>query len=59
MRRLQELAGGPHLLPVSSAARIVNRQALPVSRQMELFNEQSPKDEGLLAQLRVRGRQAA
>ncbi|MER7338586.1 helix-turn-helix transcriptional regulator [Streptomyces sp. NPDC000075] len=33
LRRLQELAGGRHLLPVSSAARIVGRQALPASRQ--------------------------
>nr|WSW64629.1 helix-turn-helix domain-containing protein [Streptomyces sp. NBC_00998] len=33
LRRLAELAGGTHLLPVSSACRIVNRQALPVSRQ--------------------------
>lgn len=33
LRRLSELAGGAHLLPVSTAARIVNRQALPVSRQ--------------------------
>ncbi|MCX5009524.1 hypothetical protein OG765_00705 [Streptomyces sp. NBC_00555] len=32
LRRLQTLAGGSHLLPVSSAARIVNRQALPASR---------------------------
>ncbi|MFJ2598640.1 helix-turn-helix domain-containing protein [Streptomyces erythrochromogenes] len=33
LRRLADLAGGVHLLPVSSAARIVKRQALPVSRQ--------------------------
>ncbi|MGW6413009.1 helix-turn-helix domain-containing protein [Streptomyces vinaceus] len=33
LRRLTELAGGAHLLPVSSAARIVSRQALPASRQ--------------------------
>ncbi|MFF3679847.1 helix-turn-helix domain-containing protein [Streptomyces sp. NPDC002120] len=33
LRRLVDLAGGAHLLPVSSAARIVKRQALPVSRQ--------------------------
>ncbi|MFD3680072.1 helix-turn-helix domain-containing protein [Streptomyces sp. NPDC058613] len=33
LRRLRELAGGAHLLPVSTAGRIVNRQALPVSRQ--------------------------
>ncbi|MFJ4866478.1 helix-turn-helix domain-containing protein [Streptomyces sp. NPDC088748] len=33
LRQLQERAGGTHLLPVSSAARIVNRQALPASRQ--------------------------
>lgn len=33
LRRLAELAGGTHLLPVSSASRIVSRQALPVSRQ--------------------------
>ncbi|WP_327135960.1 hypothetical protein OG311_38415 (plasmid) [Streptomyces sp. NBC_01343] len=33
LRRLTELAGGTHLLPVSSAARIVSRQALPASRQ--------------------------
>ncbi|MEU8436893.1 helix-turn-helix domain-containing protein [Streptomyces sp. NPDC029216] len=33
LRRLQALAGGAHLLPVSSAARIINRQALPASRQ--------------------------
>ncbi|MFJ2753680.1 helix-turn-helix domain-containing protein [Streptomyces sp. NPDC087297] len=33
LRRLQALAGGPHLLAVSSAARIVNREALPASRQ--------------------------
>ncbi|MFD6917755.1 helix-turn-helix domain-containing protein [Streptomyces virginiae] len=33
LRRLQALAGGAHLLPVSSAARIVGRQALPASRQ--------------------------
>ncbi|CAL9633260.1 hypothetical protein SUDANB120_06162 (plasmid) [Streptomyces sp. enrichment culture] len=33
LRRLQERAGGAHLLPVSSAARIVTRQALPASRQ--------------------------
>ncbi|MEV6582255.1 helix-turn-helix transcriptional regulator [Streptomyces sp. NPDC051582] len=33
LRRLTELAGGRHLLPVSSAARIVKRQALPASRQ--------------------------
>ncbi|MER6218521.1 helix-turn-helix transcriptional regulator [Streptomyces sp. NPDC001674] len=33
LRRLAELAGGTHLLPVSSAARIVNREALPVDRQ--------------------------
>lgn len=33
LRRLTELAGGSRLLPVSSAARIVNRQALPASRQ--------------------------
>ncbi|MGW6945119.1 helix-turn-helix domain-containing protein [Streptomyces xanthophaeus] len=33
LRRLQARAGGGHLLPVSTAARIVNRQALPASRQ--------------------------
>lgn len=33
LRLLAQRAGGTHLLPVSSAARIVNRQALPVSRQ--------------------------
>ncbi|MER5764604.1 helix-turn-helix transcriptional regulator [Streptomyces sp. NPDC002082] len=33
LRRLRALAGGAHLLPVSSAARIVNREALPASRQ--------------------------
>lgn len=33
LRRLADRAGGAHLLPVSSAARIVKRQALPVSRQ--------------------------
>ncbi|MEU3903859.1 helix-turn-helix transcriptional regulator [Streptomyces goshikiensis] len=33
LRRLQALAGGPHLLAVSSAARIVNRQALPACRR--------------------------
>ncbi|MFK0238623.1 helix-turn-helix domain-containing protein [Streptomyces vinaceus] len=33
LRRLVELAGGRHLLPVSTAGRIVNRQALPASRQ--------------------------
>ncbi|MEU3774335.1 helix-turn-helix domain-containing protein [Streptomyces sp. NPDC032472] len=33
LRRLAELAGGTHLLPVSSAGRIANRQALPASRQ--------------------------
>lgn len=33
LRRLQARAGGAHLLPVSSAARIVARQALPASRQ--------------------------
>ncbi|MFI9064424.1 hypothetical protein ACIGQE_21555 [Streptomyces sp. NPDC053429] len=33
LRRLQGRAGGPHLLLVSTAARIVNREALPVSRQ--------------------------
>ncbi|MFD6892723.1 helix-turn-helix domain-containing protein, partial [Streptomyces sp. NPDC059957] len=33
LRRLQERAGGAHLLAVSSAARIVNREALPASRQ--------------------------
>ncbi|MFE9847159.1 helix-turn-helix domain-containing protein [Streptomyces goshikiensis] len=33
LRRLQERAGGPHLLPVSTAARIVNRETLPASRQ--------------------------
>ncbi|MFI6006574.1 helix-turn-helix domain-containing protein [Streptomyces sp. NPDC051366] len=33
LRQLQARAGGRHLLPVSSAARIVNRDALPVSRQ--------------------------
>ncbi|MFD7258882.1 helix-turn-helix domain-containing protein [Streptomyces sp. NPDC059874] len=33
LRLLARRAGGTHLLPVSSAARIVNRQALPVSRQ--------------------------
>ncbi|MET9323665.1 helix-turn-helix transcriptional regulator [Streptomyces sp. NPDC003038] len=33
LRQLQKQAGGRHLLPVSSAARIVNRQALPASRQ--------------------------
>ncbi|MEU9233457.1 helix-turn-helix domain-containing protein [Streptomyces subrutilus] len=33
LRRLRELAGGAHLLPVSTAWRIVNRQALPASRQ--------------------------
>ncbi|MFE9468745.1 helix-turn-helix domain-containing protein [Streptomyces virginiae] len=33
LRQLQERAGGSHLLPVSSAARIVNREALPASRQ--------------------------
>ncbi|MFB7810813.1 helix-turn-helix domain-containing protein [Streptomyces virginiae] len=33
LRQLQELAGGSHLLPVSSAARIVNREALPASHQ--------------------------
>lgn len=33
LRRLQALAGGAHLLPVSTAARIVSRQALPASRQ--------------------------
>ncbi|MFE9484290.1 helix-turn-helix domain-containing protein [Streptomyces spororaveus] len=33
LRELQEQAGGRHLLPVSSAARIVNREALPASRQ--------------------------
>ncbi|MEU9234536.1 helix-turn-helix domain-containing protein [Streptomyces subrutilus] len=33
LRRLVELAGGAHLLPVSSAGRIVARQALPASRQ--------------------------
>lgn len=33
LRRLQELAGGAHLLPTSTAGRIVNRQALPASRQ--------------------------
>ncbi|MEU9182780.1 helix-turn-helix transcriptional regulator [Streptomyces sp. NPDC048550] len=33
LRRLTELAGGSHLLPVSSAARIVTRKALPASRQ--------------------------
>ncbi|MFE9465425.1 helix-turn-helix domain-containing protein [Streptomyces virginiae] len=33
LRRLAALAGDPYLLPVSSAARIVNRQALPASRQ--------------------------
>ncbi len=33
LRQLQERAGGSYLLPVSSAARIVNREALPASRQ--------------------------
>ncbi|MFD5617546.1 helix-turn-helix domain-containing protein [Streptomyces yangpuensis] len=33
LRQLQKQAGGRHLLPVSSAARIVNREALPASRQ--------------------------
>ncbi|WP_051764020.1 helix-turn-helix domain-containing protein [Streptomyces virginiae] len=33
LRRLQALAGGSHVLPVSTAARIVRRQALPASRQ--------------------------
>ncbi|MGW6782277.1 helix-turn-helix domain-containing protein [Streptomyces sp. NPDC054987] len=33
LRHFVALAGGAHLLPVSSAARIVKRQALPVSRQ--------------------------
>ncbi|MEU9237354.1 helix-turn-helix domain-containing protein [Streptomyces subrutilus] len=33
LRRLQAAAGGSHLLPVSSAWRIVNREALPASRQ--------------------------
>nr|WSW64637.1 helix-turn-helix domain-containing protein [Streptomyces sp. NBC_00998] len=33
LRQLQERAGGRHLLPVSSAARLVNREALPASRQ--------------------------
>ncbi|MFC9825234.1 helix-turn-helix domain-containing protein [Streptomyces erythrochromogenes] len=33
LRRLAALAGDPYLLPVSSAHRIVKRQALPVSRQ--------------------------
>ncbi|MFE5621117.1 helix-turn-helix domain-containing protein [Streptomyces virginiae] len=33
LRHFVELAGGRHLLPVSSACRIVNRAALPVSRQ--------------------------
>ncbi|WCD91340.1 hypothetical protein KPP03845_200301 (plasmid) [Streptomyces xanthophaeus] len=33
LRQLQERAGGAHLLAVSSAARIVNREALPASRQ--------------------------
>lgn len=33
LRQLQEQAGGRHLLPLSSAARIVNREALPASRQ--------------------------
>ncbi|GGZ97143.1 hypothetical protein GCM10010371_66260 [Streptomyces subrutilus] len=33
LRRLQELAGEAYFLPVSTAARIVGRQALPVSRQ--------------------------
>ncbi|MFF4105683.1 helix-turn-helix domain-containing protein [Streptomyces sp. NPDC001903] len=33
LRQLQARAGGAHLMPVSSAARIVARQALPASRQ--------------------------
>ncbi|MEY2229512.1 helix-turn-helix domain-containing protein [Streptomyces sp. BF23-19] len=33
LRLLARRAGGTHLLPVSSAGRIVNRQALPASRQ--------------------------
>ncbi|MFD5883295.1 helix-turn-helix domain-containing protein [Streptomyces yangpuensis] len=33
LRQLQERAGGRHLLPLTSAARIVNREALPASRQ--------------------------
>ncbi|MEU5069096.1 helix-turn-helix transcriptional regulator [Streptomyces virginiae] len=33
LRCFVALAGGAHLLPVSSAARIVKRQALPASRQ--------------------------
>ncbi|MFJ6797295.1 helix-turn-helix domain-containing protein [Streptomyces sp. NPDC091268] len=33
LRDLQEMAGGAHLLPVSTAARIVTRQSLPASRQ--------------------------
>lgn len=33
LRRLQALAGGSHVLPVSTAARIVRRQALPAGRQ--------------------------
>ncbi|MFB7784084.1 helix-turn-helix domain-containing protein [Streptomyces vinaceus] len=33
LRRIQERAGGAHQLAVSSAARIVNREALPASRQ--------------------------
>ncbi|MEV7417685.1 helix-turn-helix transcriptional regulator [Streptomyces sp. NPDC089919] len=33
LRELQARAGGAHLLPISSAARIVTRQALPASHQ--------------------------
>ncbi|MFD4919287.1 helix-turn-helix domain-containing protein [Streptomyces virginiae] len=38
LRDLQLWAGGAHLLPLSTAARIVNRQALPASpQQLEAF----------------------
>ncbi|MFI8392899.1 helix-turn-helix domain-containing protein [Streptomyces sp. NPDC085540] len=33
LRRLQALAGGPYQLPLTTAARIVRRQALPASHQ--------------------------
>ncbi|MFJ5552503.1 helix-turn-helix domain-containing protein [Streptomyces sp. NPDC093225] len=33
LRELQQRAGGSHVLPVSTAARVVSRQALPASRQ--------------------------
>ncbi|MGO4635003.1 helix-turn-helix domain-containing protein [Streptomyces sp. 2RAF24] len=37
-REMQERAGGPHLLPLSSISRILNREMLPVDRpQMAAF----------------------